>query len=166
MTSNKGRIYWLVTFAILAVFLIAACSSGGDAADSDGDMEMDEHSDEDMDEHSDMDMEEMEHNVPEEAASVVNPIEATDESIAAGADVFATNCATCHGDNGEGDGPAGVALDPPPANLHQVHVQENSDGALFHIISNGVEGTGMPAWEDALSEDDRWNVINFIRTLE
>lgn len=104
--------------------------------------------------------------VPPEAVGIENPVAATDESIAAGADIFAANCATCHGPEGFGDGPAGETLDPPPANLHNDHIQASTDGILFWIISNGVEGTAMPAWAGALSEEERWTVVNFVKSLE
>ncbi|NOX62213.1 MAG: c-type cytochrome [Chloroflexi bacterium] len=102
--------------------------------------------------------------VPADAAAVPNPIDANDESIALGRDIYAANCAACHGDSGQGDGPAAAAFDPPPANLHEDHVQVLSDGALFYIIQNGVEGTGMPAWGETLDEEQIWHVVNFIRT--
>ncbi len=52
-----------------------------------------------------------------------------------------------------------------PSDLHEGHVQGLSDGALFYIISHGKPDTPMPAWEDVLEEEDRWNVVNFMRTL-
>jgi mono/diheme cytochrome c family protein len=105
------------------------------------------------------------HDVPEEAAEVPNPIEASDESIEAGAGFYAASCAVCHGETGEGDGPGAEGLENKPADLHEGHVQENSDGALFYIISHGRPDTPMPAWEDVLSEEERWHVVNFLRTF-
>jgi len=108
----------------------------------------------------------MDHGVPEEAEAVVNPVPATEASIAAGSLVFQTNCAVCHGESGAGDGPAAAALDPKPANLGADHVQANSDGALFYIITNGRTGTAMPPWESILTEQQRWEVVNFVRTVK
>ncbi|MFQ5343887.1 MAG: c-type cytochrome, partial [Anaerolineae bacterium] len=105
------------------------------------------------------------HDVPEEAAAVENPIPATEESVVAGATIFAQNCAVCHGETGEGDGPAAAALEEKPANLHEDHVQELSDGALFWIISHGVAKSPMPPWDNILTEDERWHVVNFVRTF-
>lgn len=107
----------------------------------------------------------MDHGVPEEAEAVANPFPATDASIAAGAGVFATTCAVCHGETGHGDGPGSAALDPKPANLSADHVQANSDGALFWIITHGRTGTAMPPWESVLTEQQRWEVVNFVRTM-
>ena len=106
------------------------------------------------------------HNVPEAAAAVPNPIQSDADSIAAGGQVFATSCAVCHGETGEGDGPGAAGLEKPPADLHADHVQGLSDGALFYIISHGKPDTPMPAWENVLSEDDRWQVVNFLRTFK
>ena len=108
----------------------------------------------------------MDHGVPDEAQAVVNPVLATEASIAAGTLVFQTNCAVCHGESGHGDGPAAVGLDPKPANLGADHVQGNSDGALFYTITHGRTGTAMPAWESVLTEQQRWEVVNFVRTMK
>jgi mono/diheme cytochrome c family protein len=105
------------------------------------------------------------HNVPEEVAAVPNPISATDESVTSGAAIFATNCAVCHGEKGVGDGPAAESLENKPADLTAGHVQELSDGALFYIVTHGKPETPMPAWEGVLEEEDRWNAVNFMRSL-
>lgn len=106
------------------------------------------------------------HGVPEEYANMENPIESTDSSITRGAELFQANCAVCHGSTGKGDGVAAAGLDPKPANLSEDHVQDNPDGALFYTISKGVPGTAMVAWESQISEEDRWNLVNFIRTIK
>lgn len=123
--------------------------------------EMDEH----MDEHAPEEHMEGAHDVPDEAAAVQNPIEADEASISLGADLYASNCAVCHGETGEGDGPAAAALDPAPADMHEDHVQGLSDGGLFYIITHGRPETAMPAWEDVLDEEERWHVVNFLRTF-
>jgi mono/diheme cytochrome c family protein len=105
------------------------------------------------------------HGVPEEAAAVPNPIDTSDESVVLGAALYETSCAVCHGETGEGDGPGAAGLEKEPADLHEGHVQDLSDGALFHIISHGISETPMPAWENVLSEEDRWHVVNFLRTF-
>lgn len=132
-----------------------------EAADDhdDGDEE-DEHAPDDHvsgDAHSD---------IPEEAVSVTNPIEDTEESIELGAELYAASCAVCHGETGEGDGPGGVALEPKPSNLYDDHVQELTDGALFYMISHGKPDTAMPAWENVLDETQRWHVVNFVLDLD
>jgi mono/diheme cytochrome c family protein len=105
------------------------------------------------------------HNVPAESAAVVNPVAASKESIASGAAIFSQNCAVCHGNTGKGDGPGAAGLNPKPADLHADHVQGNSDGTLFWIITHGRTGTAMAAWEAILSEEQRWDTVNFLRAL-
>ena len=105
------------------------------------------------------------HGIPEEAAAVPNPVPVSDASMAAGQATYTQYCAVCHGPEGEGDGPGAAALEPKPANFHDAHVQELSDGALFHVITHGREGTAMVAWESILSEEQRWEVVNYLRTF-
>jgi copper transport protein len=95
-----------------------------------------------------------------------NPIEVTETSIEQGRSLYEQNCLQCHGPTGEGDGPVGLALLPHPANL-QVHMVPgvHSDDQIFEWISNGMPDTPMPAFGDALTETERWHLINYIRTL-
>ncbi|RME42573.1 MAG: cytochrome c, partial [Chloroflexi bacterium] len=79
--------------------------------------------------------------------------------------IYAQNCAVCHGETGEGDGPAAGTLEMKPANLHEDHVQGLTDGALFWIISHGRPDTPMPPWDNVLSEQERWHLVNFLRTF-
>ena len=156
----------LIVIAFLGILLfVNACGPSTTADAADADQNGDEHVDEDGHSHSPADHMAGAHNVPEEAAAVPNPISATDESTATGAALFATNCATCHGVEGRGDGPAAVSLETKPADLNAGHVQGLSDGALFYIITHGKPDTPMPPWEGVLEEDDRWNVVNFLRTM-
>ena len=75
-----------------------------------------------------------------------------------------TNCETCHGPSGKGDGPAAAALPPPkPADWTSAKVQAESDAILFCKISDGRGA--MPPWKH-LPEKDRWEVVNYIRTLK
>ena len=104
--------------------------------------------------------------VPEDASAVVNPFSGDSGSAANGSEVFSTNCVSCHGALGLGDGPIAESLTPPPADLSTAHLQELSDGAIFYLISTGKEGTSMPAWNSTLSEDDRWALVNHIRDLK
>jgi len=77
--------------------------------------------------------------------------------------LFATNCTQCHGDTGLGDGELAGTLPAPPANF-RVHVPFHPDGVLFTWISDGISGTGMPAWSGELSEQERWDLVNFLRS--
>ena len=162
----------LVAVAGLAILtlVLSACASGPEqqtaqevvSSEAEDEHEEDEH----MDEHSPDEHMEGVHNVPDDAAAVPNPIADDEESSAIGATLYATNCAICHGETGEGDGPASASLAPAPADLHEGHVQGLSDGALFYIITHGKPETPMPAWEDVLDEDERWQVVIFLRTFQ
>jgi mono/diheme cytochrome c family protein len=74
-----------------------------------------------------------------------------------------TNCASCHGASGKGDGPAAAALNPKPADWTSDKVQKQTDGELFWKITNG-RGP-MPPWKH-LPEKERWEIVNYIRTLK
>ena len=93
-----------------------------------------------------------------------NPIEADEESITRGARLYAIHCQMCHGQTAEGNGPIGPFLANKPANLTSPVVQAKSDGSIFLTITNGVEGK-MPPMNENLLVPDRWDLVNFIRTL-
>jgi len=94
-----------------------------------------------------------------------NPIEADDASVARGAELYDIHCKMCHGATAEGNGPIAPFLIPnKPANLTSSIVQSKSDGSIFLTITNGVKGK-MPALNENLLVPDRWDVVNFIRTL-
>jgi copper transport protein len=96
----------------------------------------------------------------------INPIPPDAASVAGGQALFSTNCAACHGQTGKGDGPVGVTLNPRPADLTQHAILGiHTDAQLFEWITNGFPGSRMPAFKSALSDTDRWNLVNFIRTL-
>ena len=73
-----------------------------------------------------------------------------------------TNCVSCHGAGGKGDGPAAAALNPKPADWTSAKVQKETDGELFWKISNG-RGP-MPPWKH-LSDKDRWDLVAHVKSL-
>ena len=87
-------------------------------------------------------------------------------SLEQGKAIYEVQCISCHGSTGLGDGPAAAGLNPPPANL-QVHLAggAHSDEQIFKWISNGISNSAMPPFSDVLSEDERWQVIAYIRSL-
>ncbi|RME42286.1 MAG: hypothetical protein D6791_18120, partial [Chloroflexi bacterium] len=93
-----------------------------------------------------------------------NPFPPNAASLEVGRQVYEQNCLSCHGATGRGDGPAGKALNPPPADL-VVHVPLHPEVDLFRMINLGVPGTAMPPMEEKLTEDDIWHVINYIQTF-
>jgi high-affinity iron transporter len=101
--------------------------------------------------------------VPAEYSGKTNPLDPS--AAAAGAQVFQSNCAACHGPHGHGDGPAGVSLDPAPKNLAELN-KAATDDYLFWRISTGRPGTAMVPWQGVLSEEQIWQLVSFIRTLK
>jgi len=94
-----------------------------------------------------------------------NPVPADATSIARGAELYALHCQMCHGVKFDGRGPVGNLLNPyHPANLTLPAVQNKSDGSLFLTLTLGVEGR-MPALNENLTVRERWDVVNFLRTL-
>lgn len=100
----------------------------------------------------------------ETVAAVENPINANRRSANRGRRIFAQRCAVCHGDKGAGDGPAGKSISPQVADLTAYEVQDQSDGALYWKIGEGR--VAMPAWKAILDDDERWNLVNYIRSLK
>jgi putative copper resistance protein D len=86
-------------------------------------------------------------------------------SIASGAALYARHCASCHGPEGAGDGPAGRRLPRPPADLRASHTAHHTAGDLFWWISRGIPGAGMPGFGGALTEEERWDLVNLVRAL-
>ena len=95
-----------------------------------------------------------------------NPMPGDEASITRGKELFAIHCQMCHGETGQGTGPiAAFLIKYKPANLTTDIVQSKSDGSIFLTISNGLEGR-MPPLNENLTVSERWDVVNYIRTLK
>ncbi len=95
-----------------------------------------------------------------------NPVPADAASIARGSELFHINCSQCHGLAGKGDGPIANFIQPiKPADLTGPVVTSLSDGAIFLTITNGMPGA-MPALNENLTVRERWDVVNYVRTLQ
>lgn len=85
--------------------------------------------------------------------------------IAEGRQLFARNCASCHGERALGDGPAARGMTPAPPAIGTAAVMHDvSPATMFRITTVGVSGTAMPAWT-SLTPDQRWNVIAYLQSL-
>jgi len=114
-----------------------------------------------------------EHSIPIEGPIAIpglgapdNPMPADEASLARGKELFTINCQMCHGLTGQGNGQiAPFLINFKPANLTSEVVQSKSDGSIFLTISNGLEGR-MPALNENLTVSERWDVVNYVRTLK
>lgn len=100
---------------------------------------------------------------PARAAKKKNPVAATEASLKRGREVWIKECASCHGEKGRGDGPGIKDLEVKPGDLTDAHSVAHSDGELFWKITEGRKP--MPSFAETFSEEDRWNVINYLRQL-
>jgi mono/diheme cytochrome c family protein len=100
---------------------------------------------------------------PKEADNVKNPLTGANSGVAEAKSIYVANCGPCHGERGKGDGAAAAGLNPRPADHTSADVQKQTDGAIFWKLSEGH--TPMPGYKSIFSEKQRWELVNFIRTL-
>ena len=103
--------------------------------------------------------------IPRAERDKKNPVPVTSEYLEEGRDSFLTHCATCHGVDGSGKTPVGSNLYPRVPDLRSAATQNLSDGEIHYIIENGVQLTGMPAWNRSGAGDDVWKLALFVRSL-
>lgn len=105
----------------------------------------------------------------EAAKAVTNPLPSTPENIAKGDGLFhgKGTCFVCHGNKGQGDGPASVGLDPSPRNFTNAEFHRaRADGELMWVLKNGSAGTAMvPVVGSVISEEEGWLVLLYERSL-
>jgi mono/diheme cytochrome c family protein len=92
-----------------------------------------------------------------------NPVKPTAASVARGKELFQQSCVQCHGVDGRGDGPQAVQLSPAPTDF-RLHMPLHTDPQFYAFIHDGYAGTAMPAYGSALSADDIWNLVNYLRS--
>jgi mono/diheme cytochrome c family protein len=95
-------------------------------------------------------------------AEFKNPVKPTAGSLSQGKTLFETNCAMCHGQISAERGLVGKKLVPPPPGLDHPTVKGLSDSTIFKAITFGFGR--MPAFKDKLMPEERWNLVNFLRT--
>ena len=87
-------------------------------------------------------------------------------SIANGSALFAENCVACHGPQGKGDGVMAKSFAKPPVDmLTEPHTAKHTAGDFFHWLTFGIPDTGMPVFADKLTEEDRWDVVNYLHAM-
>jgi mono/diheme cytochrome c family protein len=92
-----------------------------------------------------------------EYAKIKNPVAMTAQSIAEGKKLFENHCVACHGKTGI----RGIGPDLKGSLL----IHGNSEGEIFHVIGAGVKGTAMKGFREKLSDEKRWNLVNYIISL-
>jgi mono/diheme cytochrome c family protein len=105
---------------------------------------------------------------PAEYKGKTNPLAGQADAATAGGQIFAERCASCHGSTGMGDGPAAASLDPKPADLAAAQKDLGDDVIFWRIMDGGAMApfnSSMPAHKSILSEDQVWQLVTFIRTL-
>jgi mono/diheme cytochrome c family protein len=101
---------------------------------------------------------------PAKAKAIPNPIPATPQAIGAGMSIYMDRCQNCHGEDGNGKGERADKLSVQPADFTDAHAMSaQTDGELFWKISEGHRP--MPAFEKKLSEQERWQLVDYIRTF-
>lgn len=100
---------------------------------------------------------------PSEERNRINPVLLSEESVLAGQTLYLQNCTDCHGVKADGNGPDADDMEPRPSNLAAM-AGHHLDGDMAWKIKKG--NGSMPAWEDSLSEEQVWNLVNFIQNLK
>lgn len=111
--------------------------------------------------------------IPMQSPSVQPPIDVLTAArpasgvILRGRDLFKANCASCHGDNGMGDGPAGAVLNPRPRNFHQSTGWTNGAkvSEIYRTLQEGIIKNGMASYA-YLPPADRFSLIHFLRAFQ
>lgn len=90
-------------------------------------------------------------------AKVKNPVPKTEQSIKKGAELYVKHCIGCHGEKGKGDGNLNLTDD--------MVIHGDTDGEIFHVITDGVKGTQMKGFGKELTSDIRWHIVNYVKSL-
>jgi mono/diheme cytochrome c family protein len=102
--------------------------------------------------------------VPAKYKNMANPVANDDASVKLGRMLYTKNCASCHGKTGLGDGTKARGLDTHPGDMSASAYQSQTDGEHFYKTKFG-RGE-MPKYENKISDEDIWNIINFMRTFK
>ena len=102
--------------------------------------------------------------IPEEVKRLRNPVPPSDSALREARQVYSEQCANCHGEHGKGDGPEAWMHRQKPSDLtDDRHMRTLTDGAIFYQITEGRRP--MPSFKRRLTENQRWELVNLIRTL-
>jgi mono/diheme cytochrome c family protein len=110
--------------------------------------------------------------IPMQSARVIPPVDvmkvgiSSPDLIAKGKELFKANCSSCHGDNGQGDGPTALRLNPKPKNFHLLDAWKNGSkvSQIYKTLQEGITGSGMASY-NYLSPEDRFGLIHYVRSF-
>ncbi len=102
--------------------------------------------------------------IPPPVENIENPVDDNDDARSQGERLYERECASCHGDSGQGDGPDASDLDDFPGDFTSDAFAELPDGVIFFMTKEGKDD--MPAYDGDLTDQQIWQVIRYIRTLE
>jgi len=98
------------------------------------------------------------------ARKLKNPVAPTPEALAAGKSIYTEHCQRCHGAKGDGRGEKASELSVAPGDFTDAHaMSRRTDGELFWQITRGR--LPMPSFEDKLTDEQRWELVDYIRTF-
>ena len=102
---------------------------------------------------------------PPEADKLKNPFTGDIKSTEKGKVLYGIYCTPCHGEKGKGDGSASLSIKTKPADHTSPKIQKQSDGAIYWKLTEGRSSLEMVSYKYALSDNERWYLVNYIRTL-
>ncbi len=85
--------------------------------------------------------------------------------VAAGETLFSMGCANCHGKDGRSPTNIGRSMYPRVPDLGSAEIQRMSNREVFWVIKNGIRLSGMPGFGNILSDDEIWQVTDYVRSL-
>lgn len=96
----------------------------------------------------------------------VNPVQPDEVSLQRGQQLYSVSCVPCHGAKADGKGPIAPFLKNKPANLLEGNAVTGSDGEFFLVVTTGIPGRMPPMIENLPEARDRWDVVNYVRSLQ
>lgn len=101
---------------------------------------------------------------PASAKTLKSPLTAAQSKPELGKPFYEKACAACHGPDGSAQTTAAAAMKPKPTNLVDHRMDSMKDGEIYWVITNGISKS-MPAMKTKLSDQERWQIVNYVRHL-
>ena len=101
-----------------------------------------------------------------EARGLKSPLAASEKDVSAGQILYSQRCSTCHGMSGKADTEIAKALDIKPADLTSEKARKLTDGDIWWVVTHGIEAGRMPALRERIGENERWQIVHFVRALQ